>query len=150
MTENTENTGIPTMPVMPAVQAPAVKVETEESAPVMPTAPVHEAPAVKVETEAFAKPELDSMEKKISNAISFPVPVGGIKVIATRKGFYNQQRIAKGMPFTVKCEGHLGSWMYCEDANFEKLRVKMLEEKKEKIQVAKAEKAMKLKLLAGN
>lgn len=60
------------------------------------------------------------------------VPVGGIEVVATRKGFFGQQRYKKDDKFFVKSFEELGEWMKCSDSNFEKQRVAFFKEKKAK------------------
>ena len=55
-----------------------------------------------------------------------------IDVVALRKGFYNQHRLAEGDEFQVKKFEDLGEWMRCKDPVLEKKRVQFLKEKKEK------------------
>lgn len=54
----------------------------------------------------------------------------GIEVIATRKGFYGQERISEGQSFKVKNFESLGEWMKCKDSETEKKRKKFFKDKK--------------------
>ena len=78
------------------------------------------------------KPKLETFESRVSNSLKMGKPHPGIKVMATRKGFYNQRRIVEGTKFSVKSFEELGEWMKCEDASIEEKRVKVLKEKKMK------------------
>lgn len=123
----TENTGgMPTMPTMPT--APSLSAPTHEET-TTPAAPVQTAPEVK----PVSKPAL-------------LIPAGGIKVKALRKGFFNNIRIAEGQPFAVPFMEALGSWMECEDKDFQKAHEKMMKEKQEASDKELAERAKK----AGN
>lgn len=65
-----------------------------------------------------------------SNEVKSEFPEGEIEVTANQEGFYNQRRIAKGEFFSVKSFKDLGSWMICEDKAQDKLRLKMIEDRK--------------------
>lgn len=57
-------------------------------------------------------------------------PKKGIKVVATRKGFYNQMRYSEGDEFIIKSKEDFGDWMKCVDKELEKERVKHYEQKR--------------------
>lgn len=61
-----------------------------------------------------------------------PVPLTKqvIEVVATRKGFYGQQRIVAGQTFKIAKEEDLGEWMTCTNPEMEKKRKKFFKDKK--------------------
>lgn len=63
-----------------------------------------------------------------------PVPLTKqvIKVVATRKGFYGQERIPAGREFSVSSFKALGEWMKCLDPEMEKKRIQFFKDKKAK------------------
>ena len=68
---------------------------------------------------------------KTSSEIKTPkAPKVGIVVIAERAGFYNQQRIKKGLKFTIKGEKAFGGWFKCIDPVIEKKRLEYMKNKK--------------------
>ena len=86
-----------------------------------------------IKVEAEVKPEYITPEKNNDSVVNIPkFPKNGIKVVATRKGFYNQKRISEGEEFVIKCKEHLGEWMQCTDKALERERVKFFKEKKAK------------------
>lgn len=104
------------MPGMPAMEVPTMEV------------PTHEVPTHEVETPVkYNDPE--------DNDSTMDIPVvtsTGIEVIATRDGFYNQQRLKKGSEFTVKKFEKLGEWMKCKDIVLERKRREFFKKKKAK------------------
>ncbi len=85
-------------------------------------------PGEKEVKQSYITPETD-----LDSVIKVPVvPKKGIDVIATRAGFFGQQRISLGQKFVVKNFEQLGLWMKCEDKDLERKRVKSLEDKKRK------------------
>lgn len=79
-----------------------------------------------------AAPQINnSSAPDISNLVAAPVaPKGGIKVVATRKGFYNQMRYKEGDQFIVRSEEDFGEWMMCLDPVFEKKRIEQFKQKR--------------------
>lgn len=67
-----------------------------------------------------------------SNHVKLQVPKKGIEVVATRKGFYNQNRLRDGDSFHIKSTQDFGDWFRCVDPMFEKERVKFLQEARKK------------------
>jgi len=118
---------MPTMPSMKENAVPEALTPSENSS--LEVSSKDEA-SLEVPAQDEPKVELETVEKTISNSLKISVPKGGIKVVATRKGFYNQLRIKTGDKFTVNSFEKLGSWMICEDKEFEKKRVELLKDKK--------------------
>lgn len=82
--------------------------------------PSHDAaPAASVETP---KAVVEVAEENDSSVKLPLAPSSGIKVIALRKGFFNQHRFKEGDSFTVKDFSQLGNWMECVDPVLEKKR----------------------------
>lgn len=61
--------------------------------------------------------------------VSLP-PTKGIRVVATRKGFYNQMRYKDGDQFLIRSEADFGEWMKCLDPGMEAKRLKFYEQKR--------------------
>lgn len=109
---------------MPKMEENKVSLPSEDKSSVTPLAP-------KGETET--RPDYIEPEKDLSSNINVPlVPKKGIAVMATRDGFYGQQRYSSGDEFVVKSFEKLGLWMKCEDSNIEKKRVEFFKKKKAK------------------
>ena len=64
--------------------------------------------------------------------VSQPLPKHGIKVVANRKGFYNQMRYKEGEQFTIRSKEELGEWMTCVDPSLEKEKQEFFKKKKAK------------------
>lgn len=78
-------------------------------------------------------PEINNPSTDVSNDISIPmIPKTGIKVVATRKGFFGQLRLAEGNEFTVYSSKQFGDWFKCVDPVFEKQRKQFIKDKKAK------------------
>lgn len=60
-----------------------------------------------------------------------------IDVVATGKGFYKQQRIKEGDKFVVAKFEQLASYMRCVDPAIEKMRLQMMEERKQKVKAGR-------------
>lgn len=111
------------MPGMPSMEQPTETTQPETNVNVEANDTIKE--------DSVQAPKLHSHETTISNSLeNVMIPKGGIKVVALRKGFYNQNRLSKGAKFTVKSFDELGLWMRCEDSDLEKKRVQFLKEKK--------------------
>lgn len=54
----------------------------------------------------------------------------GVRVIASRDGWYKCQRIKEGVEFVIDSIEQSGQWMRCLDSELEKKRVEMLKQKK--------------------
>lgn len=77
------------------------------------------------------KPKLIRAEEDVSTQVKAPSPSKGrIEVVATRKGFYNQERKAEGSKFFIKSEEEFGEWFKCVEKHYEEKRRKFLEFKK--------------------
>lgn len=109
---------MPTMPVMPVVNTAASE---EASLPKQADTGLH---VPSHELVQPAKPvEIIDPAKDNDSSVSIPlVSRHGIKVVATRKGFYGQQRIKEGQAFVCKDFKSLGAWMKCLDPVLEKER----------------------------
>ena len=123
------------MPGMPGMDTNASTPSMDSGATLTP--PSHEGDSNKEaenETQApveLQRPEINRPESEISNNVEAPmIPKEGIKVVALRKGFYNQNRIREGDKFIVKSFKQLGEWMRCEDKDLEEKRKEMLKNKK--------------------
>lgn len=83
------------------------------------------------ETETLKKPQFVSEQTTVANKMeTVAIPKEGIKVVATRKGFYNQNRISTGKKFYVSKFEELGTWMICEDPAMEQKRLEFFKNKK--------------------
>jgi len=102
--------------------------------PTMPTEPEQSLPGEVAPSEIEPeKPIIEKPEENVSSEVKIPLTAKtGIKVIATRKGFYGQMRIKLGQEFVVKKFSQLGEWMKCEDPAMERERVKFFKDKKAK------------------
>lgn len=79
-----------------------------------------------VEEDEVSKvtPQINASISAPSNEVKVPLKSkGGIKVVATRKGFYNQMRYKEGESFTIRSEEEFGEWMKCVEPIFEKKRL---------------------------
>lgn len=115
------NNSMPSMPGMPEVKKESIEdsgVKSSESLDV----PSHEDDKPKL-----MDPAADST--KVATVIA---PKKGIEVVATRKAFYNQNRIVEDQRLFLKSEEDLGEWHYCVDSFWEKKRVEYLKQKKAK------------------
>lgn len=98
-----------------------------------------------VQTSPSVSPSLDSLPKKSESDFTLPAPEHkmeevvetktnteseGIDVVATRKGFYNLQRLREGDVFKIKNFKEIGEWMKCLDPDLEKKRLEILKNKK--------------------
>lgn len=111
------------MPQMPGMPSPEAAPAVEPSVELQP--PVHQEPQVSQAPIIKDGGATDSEVKVL-------IPKEGIEVVATRKGFYNQNRYETGDVFFVTEFVHLGEWMRCTDKQFELKRVEMLKNKKAK------------------
>jgi hypothetical protein len=116
------------MPQMPGMPSPEPQIQ--DSAPVASTPtdlsiPTHSEPQVRPPVIIKDAGESDSEVKVM-------IPKEGIEVVATRKGFYNQNRYEPSDRFFVTSFEHLGEWMECVDKVFEKKRIEALKIKKAK------------------
>lgn len=126
------DTSMPTIPTTPApLTAPAAPLET---APAPLTAPVVESPAGELNPPAHEEEKIKITNPDDDNASVVPVPLTKqvISVVATRKGFYGQQRIVSGQPFSVANFEALGEWMTCTCPEMEKKRVAHFKERRKK------------------
>lgn len=112
--------GAGAMPAMPMPQ-PAAPAPVEDE--VKDASPEVEEEAPVVEESVQSTPPDDSV--KVVKA-----PKKGIKVKATRMGFYLNVRRKTGEIFEVQSMDKLGTWMQCLDPAQEKERQAMLREKK--------------------
>ena len=79
------------------------------------------------------KPIYNNPDKDVDNEVDVPITSKkNIEVIATRKGFYKQQRIKEGQTFFVTKFEELGLWMKCRDKSIEKKRLEFFKNKKAK------------------
>ena len=88
-----------------------------------------------VPEEALAPPVHDKVQiisPDDDNNSIIPVPLTKqvIEVVATRKGFYGQERITEGRKFSVASFAALGEWMECTDPETEKRRKQFFKDKK--------------------
>ena len=85
----------------------------------------------KHEEVVLPKVEIEDPSTKSSTEVKIPqAPKGGIQVIATREGFFNQMRTKKGTKFIVPKIESLGEWMECIDPVMEKERIRQMNKKK--------------------
>lgn len=78
------------------------------------------------------KPQLNDPEKNDSVVTVANMSQSGIKVVATRKGFYNQTRISEGQSFIIRSFEEVAEWMSCVDPIIEKKRIQFIKDKKAK------------------
>lgn len=109
--DSTENAGIP---------SPLGSSDESSSAEGL-IPPSHE------EKVQVIKPEDDN-----DSIIPVPLTKQVIKVVATRKGFYGQERISEGTEFSVSSFKVLGEWMKCLEPEMEKKRLQFFKDKKAK------------------
>lgn len=75
--------------------------------------------------------EIATMDNTDSTRVDVPKAASnGIEVVATRSGFFAQQRKVEGDKFFVSKFEQLGEWMKCLDTEMEKKRVAFFKEKK--------------------
>lgn len=81
--------------------------------------------------DEFQVPQANVNVQEPSNEMKMPQPVAkrGIPVVATRKGFYNQNRYKEGDKFSIRSEEEFGEWFKCVDPAMEAKRVKFLKDK---------------------
>lgn len=78
-------------------------------------------------------PQLNHFDDDIQTQVSVrSAPNKGIEVVATRFGFYNQDRKREGDIFFIKSEDEFGEWMKCVDSEMEKKRIEFYKNKKAK------------------
>ena len=88
-----------------------------------------DAPVHNDEKPEFITPETtNKSEIKLPQAPTKKV----IEVVATRKGFYNQNRIKEGEKFNLRSEAEFGEWFKCINPVLEKKRQEFLKNKKAK------------------
>lgn len=104
------------MPKMDSDKMPSMKIEGDLQAP------SHE-----VEAPAPVIKDAGEMDSDVAMPL---VPKSGIKVVATRKGFYNQLRVKEGDEFIIKDFSKIGEWMKCVDPALERKRVEFYKNKK--------------------
>lgn len=75
------------------------------------------------------KPEINTSGSN-SNIEAIVISKNEIKVVALRKGFYNQHRLKDGEEFTVKKFDELGEWMKCLDPDLQKKHLENIKVKK--------------------
>lgn len=114
------------MPTMNNGEMPSADLES--SSPVMPAQEL-DAPSHELETPV---PEIEKPGEADSDVNIPIVPKSGIKVVATRKGFYNQSRIKEGHEFVIKDFSKIGDWMKCLDPVLERKRLSYYKKKKAK------------------
>lgn len=122
---NDETQGIPGMPTMnaPAPVQPAPELQAEDTGPNL-DAPTHDESVIQ-------KPIIENPEADLDSNVDIPVVSSkGIKVVSTRDGFFNQQRLKSGTKFVVPKFEDLGQWMKCEDPVIEKKRIEFYKNKK--------------------
>lgn len=139
------NNSLPSMPsVSPSFpssgeaqvsQAPFTEALTEQSV----------GADVDLNVPSHLEQDLDPVGPPPAIQVSLPGPVNevkapvaaqrGIKVVATRKGFYNQMRYREGEQFVIRSEEDFGEWMKCVDPSFEKKRQEFYKQKRLKAKV---------------
>ena len=118
------------MPTMPSISEDAVKTESSEASSLSEGMSGGD---VSLNTPEHEPVQIESAEDKIDSNINIPsVSAKGIEVVATRAGFFGQQRLREGDEFIVREFKSLGDWMKCKDADMERKRVAVLKEKKAK------------------
>ena len=86
-----------------------------------------------ISKDVVPKQSYDTIESKVVSNVSVPkIPKTGIAVIATRKGFYGQQRLKEGDKFVVRKIQDLGEWMKCIEPSMERERLNYFKDKKAK------------------
>lgn len=127
------------MPTMPGM--PSANTQPEENVNTSLPAEQEEAKVETSESEEETeseRPTYVTSETTNNSVMNLPrFPKNGIEVEATRKGFYNQNRINPGKIFKVKKPEHLATWMKCTDPDLEKERVKLFKEKANKVELKK-------------
>lgn len=95
--------------------------------------PVHEEQASDEEM-GVVTPQINVSSPGPSTEIKVNSPVSkqGIKVVANRKGFYNQMRYKEGDQFTIRSVEEFGEWMTCVDPSMEKKKQEFFKQKKAK------------------
>jgi len=126
---------LPTMPNLGANPVSSPGLDVEKSTPSFGEDKTLDVPAHDEQNASVlqkpATPDLHSPE--ISSIIKLSeLSKNGIQVVATRKGFYNQNRIREGEVFRIQSFEDIGEWMKCTDPDLEKERVKFFKEKRRK------------------
>jgi len=112
---------MPSMPVITPTGGPTPPVESNDL-----TTPNHEEATLPSAT-------LQDPEVSLANKATLPaVSSRGIKVVAQRNGFYNQDRKRAGDIFYIKSAENFGNWFTCEEPEQEALRVEFIRNKKAK------------------
>ena len=131
---------VPSMPGMPNLstsssgeasvsQAPFTKGSSDSSGG--PDVELNTPSHVEEDAVSMATPQIQVNSPAPANEMKAPsAPKGGIKVVATRKGFYNQMRYKEGDEFIIRSEQDFGEWMKCLDSSYEKKRLELLMKKK--------------------
>lgn len=121
-----ETIQMPKMPAAPKLNRGAAKNKDQVQMPTIPIVDEGSAGAQNLKPKIVDPSSNDS-------EIDIPlVPKSGIEVVATRKGFFNQDRKKAGSTFTVLKFEELGEWMECVDPAIEKKRVEFFKKKKMK------------------
>jgi len=126
------NKKIPSMPGINQVSSDDVNTALSS---ISPTPEVSkDAPGL---AEELVVPEhkvmFNNVDDKNESIIATPkISKEGIKVVALRKGFYNQERIKENQEFLVKNFSDLGEWMKCVDPDLERKRMLEMKSKKAK------------------
>lgn len=107
------------MPVQPVITPSGSEEKIGESSSEGLMPPAHEE-------------KVQIIDPKDDNDSIVPVPLTKqvIEVVATRKGFYGQERISEGQTFKVASFKSLGEWMICTDKELEKKRKQFFKDKK--------------------
>ena len=108
------------MPVMPGLEKPGNESEQVDL-------------NVPEQSQEDVPVEIIDPEKDMDSNVQIPIESKlGIEVVASRKGFFGQQRYKENDKFKVKKFGQLGSWMRCIDPVMEKKRSEFFKNKNKK------------------
>lgn len=80
-------------------------------------------------SESLTTPSSADASPSLEEVVNFRKP---IEVVATRRGFYDNQRKTEGESFTIKNFDEIGEWMKCVDSQLEKKRLEFFKQKKAK------------------
>lgn len=121
---------MPSMPSLSTSEPDSMLGLTEDSA-VQQGAAGSDVLSAPDHSEELKAPTIISPDDSNNSQVSAPkAPKGGIAVVATGKGFYNQERLREGDKFSIRSEEDFGQWFKCEDKFWEARRVEFFKQKK--------------------
>lgn len=117
----------------PHVHDPAA-IRTEEDRKILEQFQDLSAPTHSSSTGAYEEDEEgEAVTNDGASGVKIPTKKGPFEVVATRAGFYKQERREENEPFTIDRFDEFGEWMRAVDPDVEKARAKFFKEKNDRI-----------------